>query len=111
MLYHVSVYVQGYMCNCSRFMPPDDPLGKHGPTLDNFLRKEPKVLVSMAPVCPYGKKCTYGNKCKYSHPERGSQPHRLVTERLAKESKIRLKEIQDKGSLSLGGKSFSLGGK
>lgn len=25
-----------------RFMPPDDPLGKHGPTLDNFLKLQPK---------------------------------------------------------------------
>lgn len=25
-----------------RFMPPDDPLGKHGPTLENFLKLQPK---------------------------------------------------------------------
>lgn len=25
-----------------RFMPPDDPLGKHGPTLDNFLKLQTK---------------------------------------------------------------------
>lgn len=25
-----------------RFMPPDDPLGRSGPTLDNFLRIQPK---------------------------------------------------------------------
>lgn len=24
------------------FMPPDDPLGRSGPTLDNFLRFQPK---------------------------------------------------------------------
>uniref|UniRef100_A0A8D2PDJ4 Zinc finger CCCH-type containing 12A n=1 Tax=Zosterops lateralis melanops TaxID=1220523 RepID=A0A8D2PDJ4_ZOSLA len=24
-----------------KFMPPDDPLGRHGPSLDNFLRKKP----------------------------------------------------------------------
>lgn len=25
-----------------RFMPPDDPMGRAGPTLDNFLRMHPK---------------------------------------------------------------------
>lgn len=25
-----------------RFMPPDDPMGRSGPTLDNFLRMQPK---------------------------------------------------------------------
>uniref|UniRef100_H3BXR9 Zinc finger CCCH-type containing 12Ab n=1 Tax=Tetraodon nigroviridis TaxID=99883 RepID=H3BXR9_TETNG len=54
-----------------KFMPPDDPLGRHGPTLDNFLRKVPKT--QKKPPCPYGKKCTYGNKCKYHHPERAAR--------------------------------------
>ena len=58
-----------------RFMPPDDPLGRKGPSLDNFLRMKPKVN-SDNPICPYGKKCTYGHKCKYSHPERGNQPQK-----------------------------------
>ncbi|KAI4456733.1 n4bp1-related [Holotrichia oblita] len=44
-----------------RFMPPDDPLGRSGPTLDNFLRTQPKKG-DPPPPCPYGKKCTYGNK-------------------------------------------------
>ncbi|PWA14848.1 hypothetical protein CCH79_00020316 [Gambusia affinis] len=77
-----------------RFMPPDDPLGRHGPDLENFLRKFPKTQ-KKAP-CPYGEtslpaaagsppgsdstdrkqkhsKCTYGTKCKFHHPERFKQ--------------------------------------
>lgn len=62
-------------------MPPDDPLGRSGPTLDNFLRIQPR-RGDPPPPCPYGKKCTYGNKCKFHHPERGPLPHKSVTERL-----------------------------
>lgn len=66
-----------------RFMPPDDPMGKIGPTLDNFLKIQPKKIDQQ--ICPYGakKKCTYGNKCKFFHPERGLQPHKSVAERLS----------------------------
>ena len=35
-------------------MPPDDPLGRHGPSLDNFLRKRPLVSEPNRPLCPYG---------------------------------------------------------
>ncbi|XP_043261707.1 ribonuclease ZC3H12A-like [Colletes gigas] len=64
-----------------RFMPPDDPLGRSGPTLENFLRIIPKKT-DPAPPCPYAKKCTYGNKCKFRHPERGPHPQKSVTEKL-----------------------------
>lgn len=35
-------------------MPPDDPLGRHGPTLDNFLRKKPLLPDMKRQLCPYG---------------------------------------------------------
>ncbi|KAJ3646522.1 hypothetical protein Zmor_024107 [Zophobas morio] len=72
-----------------RFMPPDDPLGRSGPTLDNFLRTQPKKG-DPPPPCPYGKKCTYGNKCKYHHPERGPFPHKSVIERLSEHAQRHL---------------------
>ncbi|KAM6140087.1 LOW QUALITY PROTEIN: putative ribonuclease ZC3H12C [Pterocles gutturalis] len=58
---------------------PDDPLGRHGPSLDNFLRKKPIVPEHKKQPCPYGKKCTYGHKCKYYH-RRGNQPQRSVAD-------------------------------
>lgn len=36
-------------------MPPDDPLGRHGPNLDNFLRKKPLPVEQKKLPCPYGK--------------------------------------------------------
>nr|XP_057907164.1 probable ribonuclease ZC3H12C [Doryrhamphus excisus]XP_057907165.1 probable ribonuclease ZC3H12C [Doryrhamphus excisus]XP_057907167.1 probable ribonuclease ZC3H12C [Doryrhamphus excisus] len=70
-----------------KFMPPDDPLGRHGPSLDNFLRKRAVVPEQKKQPCPYGKKCTYGHKCKYYHPERGAQPQRAVADELRASAK------------------------
>lgn len=36
-------------------MPPDDPLGRHGPSLENFLRKRPVIPEHRKQPCPYGK--------------------------------------------------------
>lgn len=79
-------------------MPPEDPLGRRGPTLDNFLRKVPLNPPQPPPECPYGRKCTYGNKCKFHHPERGSQPHKLVTETLKEHAAQKMQERATKGS-------------
>ena len=49
------------------FMVPDDPLGRHGPSLDDFLRKG---TLTHPKICPFLKNCTFGLKCRYYHPER-----------------------------------------
>ncbi|XP_034525170.1 probable ribonuclease ZC3H12D isoform X2 [Ailuropoda melanoleuca] len=36
-----------------RFMPPDDPLGRRGPTLSNFLSRKPKPPEPSWQHCPY----------------------------------------------------------
>uniref|UniRef100_H3BCX9 Zinc finger CCCH-type containing 12A n=1 Tax=Latimeria chalumnae TaxID=7897 RepID=H3BCX9_LATCH len=71
-----------------KFMPPDDPLGRHGPSLDNFLRKKPVIPESKRQHCPYGKKCTYGVKCKFYHPERINQPQRAVADELRANARL-----------------------
>ncbi|CAN0300811.1 unnamed protein product [Lampetra fluviatilis] len=65
-----------------KFMLPDDPLGRDGPTLENFLRKVPVPTQNKRVPCPYGRKCTFGNKCKYSHPERANQIQLSVADEL-----------------------------
>ena len=47
-----------------KFSPPDDPCGRYGPTLDEYLKK------GCGKLCPYERNCTYGKRCKYLHPER-----------------------------------------
>jgi ribonuclease ZC3H12 len=83
-------------------MPPDDPLGRYGPGLTDFLQKHPQGPKTLPPICPYGKKCTYGNKCKYYHPERGQQPVKLVTEKLVEKARKTIKDVKEKGHLGSG---------
>ncbi|XP_042359525.1 probable ribonuclease ZC3H12D [Plectropomus leopardus] len=65
-----------------KFMPPDDPLGRNGPTIDDFLRTKPWTPDNKLQHCPYGKKCTYGVKCKFYHPERANQSQLSVADEL-----------------------------
>ncbi|KAG9340924.1 hypothetical protein JZ751_020117 [Albula glossodonta] len=58
------------------FMPPDDPLGRHG------------------------KKCTYGHKCKYYHPERANQPQRSVADELRAFAKLSAVKTMSEGALA-----------
>ncbi|XP_005925638.1 endoribonuclease ZC3H12A [Haplochromis burtoni] len=71
-----------------KFMPPDDPLGRHGPSLDNFLRKKPRPTEQQRQLCPYEKKCTYGIKCKFYHPERVNQPYLSLADELREKAQI-----------------------
>ncbi|KAM9240821.1 putative ribonuclease ZC3H12D [Leptosomus discolor] len=74
----------------NRFMPPDDPLGRYGPTLNNFLSKKPVPPEPKWQPCPYGRKCTYGNKCKFYHPERPHQAQLSVADELRAKIKVPL---------------------
>ncbi|XP_029307511.1 endoribonuclease ZC3H12A isoform X2 [Cottoperca gobio] len=71
-----------------KFMPPDDPLGRHGPSLDNFLRKKPLPTEQKRQLCPYDKKCTYGIKCKFYHPERSNQSYLSLADELREKAQI-----------------------
>ncbi|KAM9352955.1 endoribonuclease ZC3H12A [Symphorus nematophorus] len=71
-----------------KFMPPDDPLGRHGPSLDNFLRKKPLPTEQKRQLCPYDKKCTYGIKCKFYHPERANQSYLSLADELREKAQI-----------------------
>uniref|UniRef100_UPI0037E87FC4 ribonuclease ZC3H12A isoform X1 n=2 Tax=Semicossyphus pulcher TaxID=241346 RepID=UPI0037E87FC4 len=71
-----------------KFMPPDDPLGRHGPSLDNFLRIKPLPSEQKRQLCPYDKKCTYGIKCKFYHPERANQSYLSLADELREKAQI-----------------------
>ncbi|XP_020492338.2 probable ribonuclease ZC3H12D [Labrus bergylta] len=81
-----------------KFMPPDDPLGRNGPTIDDFLRKKPWTPENKLQHCPYGKKCTYGVKCKFYHPERANQSQLSVADEL-RALRDRAKNLSPKPSL------------
>lgn len=84
-----------------KFMPPDDPLGRHGPNLNNFLRKRVTVPDQKRQLCPYGKKCTYGIKCKFYHPERTNQSQRSLADELRENARLAGYKEDSRGAGSL----------
>ncbi|CAL8299083.1 unnamed protein product [Lota lota] len=89
-----------YFFVSDKFIVPDDPLGRHGPTLDNFLRRVPKMAKKHP--CPYGRKCTYGIKCKFHHADRGPQSNLALADELRERVKPPSSHHRP-GSLSSGG--------
>ncbi|XP_014890160.1 ribonuclease ZC3H12A [Poecilia latipinna] len=84
-----------------KFMPPDDPLGRHGPNLDNFLRKKPLPVEQKKLPCPYDKKCTYGMKCKYYHPERANHSYLSLADELREKAQISFVKEERKAKSSV----------
>uniref|UniRef100_A0A3B5LR38 C3H1-type domain-containing protein n=1 Tax=Xiphophorus couchianus TaxID=32473 RepID=A0A3B5LR38_9TELE len=84
-----------------KFMPPDDPLGRHGPNLDNFLRKKPLPVEQKKLPCPYDKKCTYGIKCKYYHPERANHSYLSLADELREKAQISFVKEEKKARSSV----------
>ncbi|XP_035020526.1 ribonuclease ZC3H12A [Hippoglossus stenolepis] len=83
-----------------KFMPPDDPLGRHGPSLDNLLRKKPLPTETKRLLCPYDKKCTYGIKCKFYHPERANRSYLSLADELREKAQISSAKEEKHVSLS-----------
>ncbi|XP_037129909.1 endoribonuclease ZC3H12A [Syngnathus acus] len=71
-----------------KFMPPDDPRGRHGPNLDNLLSTKPLPSEQKRQLCPYDKKCTYGMKCKYYHPERANRSYLSLADQLREKAQL-----------------------
>lgn len=80
------------------FMPVEDPAGKNGVTLENFLRIQPSISSTYAKRCPYRKKCTFGIKCKFWHPERmgdkGNKPYKSAIQSVEELAKQNMEVLQ-----------------